>query len=56
MSIISDAILESLMTEGVPIFIIPETRIRKKKSLEEGFKESVSQGFPSGTQVIPSPS
>ena len=56
MSIISDAILDSLMTEGVPIFIIPESRLRKRKTLEEGFKESVSKGFPTGTHVIPSPS
>ena len=58
MSIISEALLEQLMNDGVPIFIIPENLFKKKKKTIKDSLEtsnSLSRTIKIGESVIPSP-
>ena len=58
MSIISDAFLDSLMEQGMPVVIIPMRK--KKKTLSESFEvgsrlNSIRMDKPGSVGVIPSP-
>ena len=53
MSFISDALLEQLMSDGLPIIIIPESMLRKKKKEREKDSEPVIDMRP---RFTPSPS
>jgi len=60
MSVISDAFLDNVLQEGMPVVIIPEAFLKKKKkplrdSLEEGFRRSTNLTKPGSVGVIPSP-
>lgn len=43
MALISEAILQSLMNEGVPLMIIPENMIQREDSLEESFESLIKK-------------
>ena len=58
MSFITDAFLENLLKEGMPVVIIPEGFLKKKKkNLEDDFHEGLrnSINLNKTTTVMPSP-
>jgi len=59
MSILSEAFMENLLREGLPVVIIPESALKKKKTIKDGFEERI-RGPVINTQrrdydIVPSP-
>ena len=59
MSVITEALLKNLAQLDMPIIILPETTLKKKKlddALEEDLGTRLSEPSSTATTVIPSPS